>query len=437
MKWSILLMFLIVWLLSGSALANETPSNDQSSVASKTILRFVTWKADQPQVWEEAIALFSEAYPEIGIVREIAPHSSTAYHDLLTQKLKNQDSSVDFFFMDVIWSSEFAAAGWARSLDHLFPRSERRKFLHATMQAATYQDRIYGIPSRIDSGMLYYRADLLEKYGFSPPKTWSELADQARTILQGEKQARPALRGYSGQFKQYEGLICDMLEFVQSNRGTLITEDGTRSTLSSPSALAAVEFVRDTMIPELATRAVLTYQEPESLATFVQGKAVFHRNWPYAWGIANDSSRSHVAGKVGVTTLPHFSNGKSVAALGGWLYGISAYSAHPEEAWKFIEFMTSRTMQKFFAVRASLAPSRRALYTDPGVLQANPQYRELFHVFQTATPRPRTPVYPMVSTILQRYFSRALAFPKLDLHAEAKVADQHINRFLRLVQVRR
>ncbi len=403
-------------------------------VSPPTTLHFVTWKADHHEAWDEAIQRFEQAYPHIHIKREIAPHSSTAYHDLLTQKLKNRDVSLDLFLMDVIWPAEFAAAGWALPLDDYFLPSEREKFLPATIASGMYQHHIYGVPSRIDSGMLYYRKDLLEKYGFSPPSTWNELVRQAQTILEGERTTRSLLRGYSGQFKQYEGLVCDMLEFVGSHNGSFLTEDGRRSNLAAPESTQAVQFVRERIIQQLASPAALTYQEPESLAVFVQGKAVFHRNWPYAWGLANNTRHSKIVGKVGVTTLPHFSGGKSVSALGGWLYGISAYSQHPDEAWAFIEFMTSPERQKHFAIHASLAPSRLALYSDPEVLHANPQYKNLLPVFQTARPRPRTPVYPIVSHILQRYFSRVLAFPETNIVEEAQEADRKINRFLNLVQ---
>ena len=416
----------------GQAEEDHSPSTVPSSTP--TTLRFVTWKADHPKVWDEAISRFEEAFPHIRIIREIAPHSSTAYHDLLAQKLKNKDASMDLFFMDVIWPAEFAAAGWALPLDDLFLPSDRQHFLPATIEAGTYHNHIYGVPSRIDSGMLYYRTDLLDHYGFDPPDTWEELVLQATTILQGEEQAQPGLRGYSGQFKQYEGLVCDMLEFVGSHNGTLLSPDGTHGTLSSPATLEAVRFVQEHIVGSLATRAALTYQEPESLAIFVQGKAIFHRNWPYAWGLANDPNHSKIVGKVGVTTLPHFPNGPSISALGGWLYGISAYSTHPREAWTFIQFMTSSAMQKYFALHASLAPSRIALYSDSDILTANPQYRDLFPVFQTATPRPRTPVYPIVSHIFQRYFSRVLASPSLDLVQEAREADQQINFYLQLLQ---
>ncbi len=412
----------------------EFPVTEARPPSPTVTLHFVTWKADHPRAWAEAIQWFEQAHPHIRIKREIAPHSSTAYHDVLTQKLRNRDVSLDLFFMDVIWPAEFAAAGWALPLDEYFPRIEREKFLPSTLASGVYGDRIYGVPSRIDSGMLYYRKDLLEKYGFSPPSTWHELVRQAQTILKKERIAHPLLRGYSGQFKQYEGLVCDMLEFVSSHNGSFLTEDGRRSNLTAPESMQAVRFVREQIIQRLATPAALTYQESESLAVFIRGKAVFHRNWPYAWSLANDPRYSKIVRKVGVTTLPRFSGGRSTSALGGWLYGISAYSKHPDEAWAFIEFMTSPEIQKHFAISASLAPSRLALYGDQQVLLASPQYKDLLPVFQTARPRPRTPVYPIVSHILQRYFSRVLAFPETDIPEEAQDADRQINRILALVR---
>jgi len=426
-----LVLHLIIFAISANLSLTITWAKE-AEVSKQTTLRFVSWKPSQPKVWDEALKRFSKAHPTIRIVRDIGPHSSTEYHDLLTQKLKNKDPNVDVFFIDVIWPSEFAAAGWALPLDEHFPPKEREKFLKSTIQAGTYKGNLYGVPGWIDSGMLYYRKDLLAKYGFSPPKTWKELVRQANTIIKGEKANQPGLRGYSGQFKQYEGLICNMLEFIGSNRGHLISSTGTHSTLTTPAVLTAIEFVREEIVQNMATRAALTYQEPESLAVFIQGKAVFHRNWPYAWEVSNNPERSKIVGKVGVTTLPSFPQGTSVATLGGWLYGISAYSSHPEEAWTFISFMTNPEMQKFFALNASLAPARRALFLDPDILQANPQFRDQFAVFERAVPRPRTPVYPAVSNIMQRFFSRALSLPKVDLKAEALSADRKINRLLKL-----
>jgi multiple sugar transport system substrate-binding protein len=122
---------------------------------------------------------------------------------------------MDVFFMDVIWPAEFAAAGWAVPLNRFFPASEQREFLEAPILTNTYRGRIYGVPVFVDAGMLYYRKDLLEKYAFSAPRTWAELVRQAKVIVANEKD--PHLAGFSGQFKQCEGLICNMLEYVLGN----------------------------------------------------------------------------------------------------------------------------------------------------------------------------------------------------------------------------
>ena len=427
---------LALLVLFGAAAANLTvrAHAETSAIPPPVTLRFISWKPDHPRVWDEALARFMRAHPHIRIVRELAPHSSTAYHDLLTQKLKNRDTTVDVFFMDVIWVPEFAEAGWARPLDTEFAPAMRNEFLPATVAVGEYGSHVYGVPSRIDAGLLYYRSDLLAKYGFAPPATWDELAEQADTIVAGERNATPTLRGYSAPFKQYEGLVCHMLEFIEGQGGSLLSADGSRARLSSPEALAATQFVRERIVGRLASSAVLTYQEPESLAVFLQGDAVFHRNWPYAWELANNQTRSKVAGRVGIAALPGFESGRHAATLGGWLYGISAYSRHAREAWQFIEFLSSPAMQKWFAREAGIAPSRRALYDDPDLLTANPQLNSHFAVLQSAKPRPRSPAYPAISHLLQSYFSRALATDRFDFAREAARTDARIDRLLALTR---
>ena len=168
------------------------------------------------------------------------------------------------------------------------------------------------------------------------------------------------------------------------------------------------------------------------MVPFIQGNAVFHRNWPYTWEVANDPRRSRVAGKVGAAPLPGMADHEPVTALGGWLYAISPYSRHREEAWEFIRFITSAPLQRHFAMSAGIAPSRAAVLEDPDVLRTNPHFRAHLSMFHHATARPRSPLYPAISNILQRYFSRVLAYREVDVPAEASQADAQINRLLEL-----
>src|SRR3970040_2737216 len=285
-----------------------------SEAIAESQLRFGTWRAEAAGVWEQIIADFEKRHPGIEVVREIGPHSSTEFHDLVTQKLRNRDPEMDVFFMDVIWPGEFAAAGWASPLDEFFSAAKQKQFPSAPIEANRYRGRIYGVPLFVDAGMLYFRKDLLAKYRLAPPRTWPELVDQAKLILAQERD--PYLTGYSAQFKQYEGLICNMMEFILSNGATLWDEQNLKSTLDGEQAKQAVSFVRDQIIRAISHRGVLAYQEPESLALFTQGKTLFHRNWPYAWEVANDPQRSKIAGQVGMMPLPSFPGHNSVAAVG-------------------------------------------------------------------------------------------------------------------------
>lgn len=403
----------------------------KKSEDSKTTLHFVTWKPNIPAAWDEILKVFEEENPDIVIQRETGPHSSTAFHDMLTQKLKNKSTDVDVFLMDVIWPSEFAAAGWAAPLDELFPEGERKMFLDGSILANTYKGKIYGVPLFVDSGILYYRKDLVDKhFGSVLPKTWNDMVTQAQVIVSKEAKANNEIYGFSGQFKQYEGLVCDMMEYVLSNGGAILDPDSGQPALAGARAVEAVRFVRDSIIGKAAPVGVLTYQEPESLDLFIQGKAVFHRNWPYAWGVSNDPERSKIAGKVGIMRLPHFEGGKSYATLGGWQVGISSYSKNREAAWKFVKFLSGERGQKMLALQAGRAPTRKAMYNDEEILKAYPHFSEMKDVFLTAYPRPRTPLYPSVSNVLQRYFSKAISDPSVDIEKEAKAASEEIGKIM-------
>ena len=402
--------------------------------AQATEIRFVTWRSEAPQVWQQALTDFERQNPGVKVVSEIGPQSSTQLHDLLTQKLRNRDTRLDVFVMDVIWPAEFASAGWALPLDRYIAPAERRNFLPAPWAANQYRGRLFGLPLFIDAGLLYYRKDLLEKYALPPPRTWPELVTQAKTILSEEK--NPRLVGFSAQFKQYEGLVCNMLEYIVGHGGALWDEARMTSALDQPAALSAIRFVRDRIVGEISHRGVLAYEEPESLALFTQGQAIFHRNWPYAWAVAHDQEKSKVAGRVGMMPLPGFSPGSGAAALGGWQIGVSRFSSQPDLAWRLAAFLTGPEVQKRIALATGRAPTRVALYHDAEIQNKIPQLKSLLKTFQQAVPRPTTPVYAPLSNIMQRYFSTALALPGTTVDRRAALAARDMNRVLDLVRDR-
>ena len=421
-------LFILLFILVSFSISGCTKKAEEG----KTRIHFVTWKPNIPEAWEELLAVFKSEHPDIEVVRELGPHSSTAFHDLLTQKLKNKSEDVDVFLMDVIWPPEFGAAGWAMPLDDIFPLSEQAEFMEGPVIANTFKNKIYGMPLFIDSGILYYRKDLLDRYGFAPPVTWQDMVSAAGVIVEKEAAKGNRMYGFSGQFKQYEGLVCNMQEYILSNNGMILDPDTGKSGIALAPALEAVGFVRDSIIGRAAPVGVLTYQEPESLDIFVQGLTVFHRNWPYAWRVLNDSESSTIADKAGIAKLPHFKGRKSYSTLGGWQVGISSHTRNKDAAIKFARFLTGERAQKILALKGGRAPTRKALYNDEDILKAYPHFSDMKDVFMTAYPRPRTALYPAVSNVLQRYFSKAISSQETDLKKEADDASEEIEKIIKM-----
>lgn len=362
--------------------------------------------AGDPRLFRKLLDRFEEENPDIRVIDETLPASTDEQHQFYVINLEGESRDFDLLSMDVIWVPELSRAGWVRDLTALYPREEQLKFFPATVEANTYRGRLYGVPWYIDAGVLYYRKDLLDRYGFSPPKTWAELVRIARTILRGE--GDPGLRGFIWQGKQYEGLVCNALEYVWGNGGEVLDREN-RVVIDRPPVEEALAFMRDLIAryqitPDFVTTAI---EEP-TRHLFGNGHAIFLRNWPYAWNIFQREG-SKVKGKVGMAPLPGFKEGQGAATLGGWQLGINRFSEHPEEAGRLIRFLTSEEAQRSLALQVGYKPTRMALYRDPALREAQPFVDALYPIFLKARPRPVTPYYMMISQVLQAEFSAVLA----------------------------
>jgi multiple sugar transport system substrate-binding protein len=321
---------------------------------------------------------------------------------MYTTSFLAQDGVYDLVYMDIIWVPKFASKGWLEPLDEKFPAQEREKFLPGDIAGSIYERKIYRVPMQSDAGMLYYRKDLLEKAGLKPPETFGELLQQCKKL-----QSPPDLWGYVFQGMQYEGLVCDFLEILWGHGGDVLTPDG-KAIIDSPESVSALSWlVKIVREEKVCPDGVTTYQEEESRNVFQEGRAVFMRNWPYAWTKFQED-KSLVKGKVGIKPMVHAPGKTSAATLGGWGFAIYKFSKNKEAAWKFIQFATTPEMQKLFHFKKGVIPTRKALFEDKEILAESPHYGELYQVLLVAKPRPVHPRYAEISDILQLNLSAAL-----------------------------
>jgi multiple sugar transport system substrate-binding protein len=269
--------------------------------------------------------------------------------------------------------------------------------------AGALNGKLYRMPFRSDAGMLYYREDLLEQAGFEPPQTFAELVEISKEI----QASTDVSWGYLWQGKQYEGLPAMFVEVLEGYGGFWVNPETKEVGLDSPEAIEAVEFLTSTIADGISPPGVTTYQEEEVRRPFQSGEAVFMRNWPYAWSLANGED-SPVQDKIAIKPMVHAPNQNSGACQGGWGFGIAKTTAHPEEAWRVIEYFSSAEAQKKFVLKWGYVPSRVALFNDPEIVSKYSHYPDLLGIVQKAVLRPPIAQYAQTSDILQRYLSSAI-----------------------------
>jgi len=410
---------LVAGLLAGACTEQPSPLETGGTTV---VLKHSKLFGD-PRAFEQLLAQFERANPGVLVRAETLPAASDEQHQFYAINLAAQSADFDVLALDVIWVAEFARAGWLRDVSHLLPKAQRSEFFHGPIEAVTWQGRLYALPWFMDAGVLYYRKDLLAKHRLAPPRTWDELANAARTI--GERES--GVHGFVWQGKQYEGLVCNALEYLWSNGGEVLHAG--RVVLDSPNNRAALAFMRRLITSGVSPEFVSTLTEEPAREIFGRGAAVFLRNWPYAWRLFEQPG-SAVRGKVGVSALPHFPGQASAATLGGWQLGINRYSKHPQAAERLAQYLALPAAQKALALAYGYNPPRRGLYRDKELLAAQPFLAGLRTVYERARPRPVTPHYVRMSQVLQAELSGALAGLKTPAQALAD-AQRDIETILR------
>jgi multiple sugar transport system substrate-binding protein len=380
------------------ALALGAALQAAASPAAGAELTLAQFRQRESRVELELLAEFETAHSGLRVRQREMPASSDVQHQQFVTWLVAKDPSVDVYLIDVIWVAEFAAAGWILPLNEsLFP-GRRAEFIPSLLQAMTYQGRVFALPRFTENGLLYYRKDLVS----APPATWDALVALAK------RHQRPDLAGFVFQGLQYEGLTVNFLEHLWARGGSLLDARG-RPAFHDDAGVAALTFLVDLIrTHRISPPGVTTYMERESLQEFLEGRALFHRNWAYAWSQVQRQD-SKVRNRVGVVPLPRVGAHPGAGALGGWNLAISRFTRHPREAMQLVDWLTSREAQRRKALGEGRIPTLAALYEDPELLRAHPQFAILRHALPQARPRPSDPYYPRVSGILQGYLSRALA----------------------------
>jgi multiple sugar transport system substrate-binding protein len=354
----------------------------------------------EAEVVRAQLARFEATHAPLRVRLRPTPDAADERRQLYVQWLNAHVPDPDVLQLDVIWTPEFAAAGWLHPLEAFAP--DVADFLPAALAANRWNGRLYALPWFVDVGMLYWRTDLMA----DPPADLDMLAAAAgRAVRSGQTPF-----GFVWQGARYEGLVTVFLEHLGAFGGSILDDQG-RVVVDSETSVRALTFMRDAIWAEgIVPPSVLTWQEEQVRFAFQNGQAAFMRNWPYAHALLRDAARSRVAGRFDVAPMPATPAGVPAAALGGSQLGVNAHSDDPAAAYALVAYLTAPEQMLERARLAGQFPARLALY-ESGRLDAalGMDAAAVRAVVERAVPRPVTPVYSQLSDILQIRLHRALS----------------------------
>jgi multiple sugar transport system substrate-binding protein len=348
----------------------------------------------------QQLARFASAHPGVAVELRVTPDAADQRHQLYVQWLNARAPEPDVLQLDVIWTAEFAGAGWIQPL--ALAALDVEDFVPPALAAARWRGSLYAVPWFVDLGLLYWRTDLMR----APPASLAEL----RAVARGLQAAGRVRHGLVWQGARYEGLVTVFVEHLGAFGGAILDAAG-RVVVDRPAAIRALTFMRDSIgAGGIVPPSALTWQEEQTRFAFQNGGAALMRNWPYAWTLLQDRTQSAVAGRFGVAPFPAADDGQPSAALGGAQLAVNAWSNQPELASALVRFLTAPEQMLERARVATQLPARRSLYGSAALAEALPiplgQVRALV---EAATARPVSPVYSELSEVLQVRLHRALS----------------------------
>lgn len=400
---------LIASLLAGTALAQ--PALAETTLNALFMAQAAYSEADVRAMTEA----FTAANPDIKVNLEFVPYEGLHDKTVLSQ---GSGSGYDVVLFDVIWPAEYAENNVLVDVTDRITPEMQSGVLPGAWTTVEYGGKRYGMPWILDTKYLFYNKDILAQAGIAaPPRTWAELAEQAKAIKDKGLLEHPIVWSWA----QAEAAICDYTTLVSAYGGSFLV-DG-KPAFQADGGLSALEYMVDSYNSGVTNPNSKEYLEEDVRRVFQNGEAAFALNWTYMYNLANNPAESKVAGKVGVVAAPGVDGVSTVSAVNGSMgLGITTTSQHPDEAWSYIVHMTSQPTQNAYA-KLSL-PIWASSYDDPAVTAGQEELIAAAKVGLAAMyPRPTTPGYQEMSAGLQQAIQTALLGQATPAEALATAAE--------------
>ncbi|HYJ20957.1 MAG TPA: extracellular solute-binding protein, partial [Solirubrobacterales bacterium] len=324
------------------------------------------------------------------IAPEFLPTDATQQREQLVRRLGADDPSIDIVGMDVIWTGEFANAGWVEPWQGKLKQQVTEEVFPNVIETASFEKDLYAAPFNTNTQLLWYRKDLVPK----PPETWDEMIDQAEDLKEaGTIQV---------QANRYEGFMVWANALIESAGTPILSGPETVDLEQAPTekALAVIGRLANS---SAAPASLSTSDEDSARLGFEAGESAFMTNYTFAYASAQ-AEAPEIGKEMGFARFPRVDAGvPSKPPLGGFNLAVSSFSDNKDVAFEAAACLANKESQLTAVELDGLPPSRSDLYTDKVVTKAYPGFAGLVkESIEGAGPRPTTPAYQDVSLAVQR-----------------------------------
>lgn len=331
----------------------------------------------------------------------LLPSDADGQREQLVRRLAAEDDSIDIIGPDVTWTAEFAEAGWILPIEGEDAEAATEGVIEQPIETATWDDTLYGIPKSTNVQLLWYRESLTPE----PPTTWEEMFEMSQEL---KDNGDPYVIAFTGA--QYEGLVVGFNTILASFGGEIVNEDSTEVAIDD-TTVQALEVLSTLATSGLASASLSNSTELEVFAQLQSSEAAFAINWPYvssAMASAAETSpdAQEVLDDLRATNIPATTEDQpSQVTLGGRNLSVSSFSEYPAESFEAALCMASPENQLAQAVAAGDVPVLEELFEDAEVQEAFPTYELILESLETASTRPKSPVYQNISTTISNVLS--------------------------------
>jgi trehalose/maltose transport system substrate-binding protein len=328
------------------------------------------------------------------IVGNLLPSDADGQRDQFVRRLAAKDSGMDLLGMDVTWTAEFAKAKWIRELSADQQAQATKDTLQPPIDTATWDGKLFAVPRTTNVQLLWYRKSLVP----TPPKTFDEMIRMAEQL---KAQGKPYEIGLTAA--QYEGYVVNVNNLITAYGGTLVNKDSSAPTVDDKT-VQALTLLHRLAGSGLVSSSLSNAQEPEVFADLQAGRSAFSLNWPYVLS-AMRAANPDIVDDLGFAPYPSVNGDTPKVTLGGMNYAISKYSKHPAESFEAAMCLRNEKNALSAALDAGDVPALATVFELPEFKKAYPMKDVMLTELKNAVPRPVSPVYQNISTIVSTTLS--------------------------------